>query len=59
MPDEKRPRGRPSLIGKVRRIVILTESLDAKARRVGHGKLSPGVRDCIERAKEEADDGTA
>lgn len=52
--DKPRPRGRPSLIGKVRRMVILTESLEAKARRLGKGKLSPGVRDCIERAKEKS-----
>ena len=44
--------GHPPLPGKVRRMVILTEALDAKARRMGKGKLSPGVRECIERAKE-------
>ena len=59
MPVKKRPRGRPPLAGKILRTVILTHDLDAKARRIGGGKLSPGVRECIERAMTERSPGMA
>lgn len=50
---DKRPRGRPPLPGKCLRMVILTDDLVAKAKRIGGGKnLSLGARRAIEQAKE-------
>lgn len=53
MMADKRPRGRPPLPGKCLRMVILTDDLVAKAKRIGGGKnLSLGARRAIEQAKE-------